>query len=126
MGQKGILIQLVPYKSETTQTEEGIIIPLYERYETDGGRPASRIKEDKLSTIGKVLQISAIAREVLDNDKIKLNIGDYVSISEQHKNSTNQFIIDKDIPVVMEQDFEGYLRIFPNMIESILINYEQN
>lgn len=120
LGQRGVLIELLPYKSETVN-EAGVYIPLYENYETDGGRPAARIKVDNYSTIGKVIQISKKAQELLDEDKMDIEVGDVVSIYLNAKNPSNQFLIERETPVV---DFNGYLAVHPNTIQSKIINYE--
>lgn len=124
LGQKGVLIRLLPYRSETTTTAEGIIIPLYENYETEGGRPASRIKsEDKYSTIGEVLQISDKAQLILNEEKMDIKVGDYISIPLVHKHPSNQFLLSKNDSV---SEFEGYLTIYPNMVQAkIIINSEE-
>lgn len=120
VGSRGILIKLEPYKNPTSITDEGILIPLYENYETDGGRPDSRIKENEFSLIGKILQISLKSQEILEREKMDLKIGDYVGISPMHMHQSNWFLVERDTPV---SKFTGYLRIDPTMIDSKIINY---
>lgn len=121
LGQRGLLIKLMPYKSETIN-EAGVYIPLYENYETDGGRPAARIKtEETFSTIARVEQISEKVQEILNEEKMDIQVGDYITIALQAKHPSNQFLVTREVPAV---DFEGYLLVHPNTIQSKLINYE--
>lgn len=115
-----ILIKLIPYKESISTNEAGILIPLYENYETDGGRPAARIKEDEYSCVGKVIQIPKAAKDYLDSEKMEVSVGDMITISHNQKHPSNQFLVNKDVQV---QEFEGYLIIHPSLIQSKIINY---
>lgn len=115
-GSKGVLIKLQPYEEDTT-TETGIVIPTYEAYTTEGGRPAAKPTLEKFSTIGIVLAISDKARELLDEEKMDLKKGDAVLIYPHAKVSSNWLILHRHTPVA---DFEGYLLLHPNAVQAKL------
>lgn len=121
-GHRGILIKLYEYEEEFSTNEAGIITPLYEAYETDGGRPDAKLRTDKFSAVGKIVQISKAAQDLLNQEEMDLKIGDVISIHKAYLSGANEFLVNKDTP---NQKFEGYLLIHPNMIQSQIINYDK-
>lgn len=123
VGSKGVLIQLDKYPSQETTTDFGVIVPKYEAYETEGGRPASKVVNEVYTTTGTIIQISAKARETLDEEKIDVQPGSRVYIYPAAKNPSNWFFPDRTKPV---QDFDGLLLVQPNMIQAIVHNEDQD
>ena len=114
VGVKGILIKLEEYPDQVTTNEAGVIIPIYENYETEGGRPASKITGSMFSNVGTILQISDMAVELLKQDKIDIKVGDRVSIHRNQQHPSNQFL-PENMQVV---DFVGYVLVSSSMIQS--------
>lgn len=112
VGPKGVLINLHPYPTDQI-TESGIIVPAFDNYETDGGKPATKIKEDVYSPIGQIEQISIAAQKEIDDSGMDLKVGDWILIQGQAKASFNWFVISADTPVA---NFDGKLLIHPNQI----------
>jgi co-chaperonin GroES (HSP10) len=110
-----LLVKLEAY--QTTTSESGIIVPKYENYTTDGGKPASSIAHEKYSSIATVIQISPKAQDLLDANKSTIKVGDTIVLYPSTLNSSNWFILDRTRPVT---DYEGYLLIHPNHIQASL------
>lgn len=121
VGSKGILIKLFPYPTDSTINSAGIIVPLYENYESDGGRPASRITTENFSNIGEVIQISSKAQQYLEEEKMDIKVGDIVSIGREHKHPSNQFL-PKNVQTQHPSDYEGYMIVHFNAIQSKIKN----
>jgi len=113
-GSKGLLVKLQPFEEDTT-TESGIVIPTYENYTTEGGKPAAKPTLEKYSTIALVLAISDKASEIMTEEKMDIKKGDTILLWPQAKISSNWLILHRHTPVA---DFDGYLLIHPNMIQS--------
>lgn len=120
-GQRGVLIQLLEYPEQTTKSESGIYMPKYKAYETDGGRPAAAIDSEVYSLVGKVLQISDKAKEIMDEEKMGYTVGSFVSIAPHAKTRNNWFIEDKLQQVA---DFTGKLLLTPSQIECEITNLD--
>ena len=118
LGSKGILIKLEEFEEKIQKNEAGVIQPLFENYETDGGKWDSKIRIDNYSSIGKVLQISSKAQDLLTEEQMDIKIGDKIAIYLSHKNPANQFLVDRSKPV---EEFQGYMTIAPAMIQSKII-----
>lgn len=121
-GPKGVLIQLHE-RPEATVTESGIMIPKFKAYETEGGRPASKLATEKYSLIGTILQISEKAQETLDDNKQPYKVGDTVSVFPQAKQQHCWFLLDKINPVT---DWTGLILIIPAQIEAEVTTTTQN
>lgn len=113
-GQKGILIQLLPYPEEDTTTSSGIIIPKYKTQETDGGRFVAALDHEVYSLVGTVLQISDRAQQDLDEQKMDISVGDKVVIHHGAKSMHNWFID----PLVKVQDFSGQILATASSIQA--------
>jgi len=118
VGSRGVLIKLDAYTSPIEIDEDGIYTPLYENYETDGGRPASKFRIEEYSPIGTILQISEKAQELLQEEKMDLKVGDRVTIFKSQRIGFNEFIEDRTKPIEV---FKGYLTVHPSAIQSKLI-----
>jgi hypothetical protein len=117
-GVKGVLVELQKYPEDLTTGN--IFVPKYENYETDGGKPAAKIKEELYSSIAKVLQISDAAKNTMEESFMDVQVGDYVLIQDASRHFSNWFILSPNHPVA---DFDGKLLIHPN---SILAKLEIN
>lgn len=113
-GPKGVLVQLFKYPESTTVSDSGIYMPKYKTYETDGGRPAAAIDSEIYTLVGRILQISEKAQDMMDEDKMSYKVGDIVSVLKHAKNPNNWFIDDKGNQVA---DFTGLLLITPSHLE---------
>ena len=111
IGAKGVLIQLIKYPE--LNGSDSLIIPVYENYETDGGKPAARIKEEVYAPIGEILQISDTVKKQFEEESIDLKVGDHVLIQNSAKVSYNWFVISPNHPIA---DFDGKLVIHHNNI----------
>lgn len=118
-GSQGVLIQLIPFLSSTTKTQAGLIIPKYKDHETDGGRFVAAMEDPKWTTVGRVLQISAKAQQILDDEKMDIVVGDIISVKPSAKQVYNWFIDDKFSTVA---PWEGKLLVNPNVIEAKIID----
>lgn len=118
LGSKGILIKLEEFEEKIQKNEAGVYTPLFENYETDGGRPDVKIRIDEFSTIGEIIQISEKAESLLKDELMDLKVGDRVAIYRNHKNPVNEFLVDRSKPV---EEFQGYMTIVPAMIQSKII-----
>ena len=118
LGHRGVLVQLQKYPEDLTTGN--IFVPKYENYETEGGKPAAKIKEEIYSSIAKVIQISDMSKEILEKERMELQEGDYVLIQDAARHYNNWFILSPNHPV---SDFDGHLLLHPN---SILAKLEIN
>lgn len=112
IGIKGILVKLHAYPSEL-KTESGLVVPAFENYETDGGKNASRIREEIYAPIGQIEQISDAAKKEIEDYGEQLNVGDWVLLHSQIKAEFNKFIISPDSPV---SNFDGKFLVHFNQI----------
>jgi len=119
VGRKGVLIKLEEFQNKESINAAGVYVPLFENYETDGGRPASKIKDENFSYIGEVIQISEKAKDILAEEKIDIKVGDRVSIHRNQKVQFNHFFPENNAPVM---DFSGYILIDPSGIQSKIKN----
>jgi len=103
-----ILVQLDQVTD--TVTEHGIIVPLFENYETDGGKPSSKISSKKYSSVGTVLKIS-------NNSPLQLAEGTKVYVNPSSSNQQFQFYLDR---TKLVQDFEGLICIPHTLIEATI------
>lgn len=113
-GPRGVLLKLEKFKDEITINEAGVHIPLYENFESDNGRPDSKIKVEDYSCIGEILYISKASQKMMEDEGMEYKVGDRVAIFRNQKTPFNQFLVDKTNQV---EKFEGYMLITPQMIE---------
>lgn len=118
LGPRGVLIQLDKLKSATTK-ESGILVPSYENYETEGGRPAAKLNHEVYSLLGTITQLSHKAKEIAALDGYQLTTGARVVVYASAKVPNNWFVDPSKLenPV---NDFDGSLLIHPSQIQCIL------
>lgn len=105
-----VWVKLEQVKSHTT-TESGIVIPLNELTETDGGRVTTRASNRKHLSRGVIIKMSAKAKELLPN----LGEGDKVYVNDRVVHKDYQFFPVRNQLV---QEFEGDVVISTNHIEA--------
>lgn len=98
------LIQLD--KAESHTVSGGIIIPVFNHGETEGGRPKSTVSDRMLLSVGTVL---------LTNHP-DLVVGDRVTVHPTTVNAHYFYALDR---YKLVQDFDGVVLVPNNMIESI-------
>lgn len=95
-----------------TETDSGIIIPLNELTETDGGRITTRPSNRKYFSSGTIVAISDKASELLSNS---VKPGDKIYVNDRVVNKDYQFFPDRSKLV---QDFKGHILISANYVEA--------
>ncbi len=105
------VIILLDKAQDHTKTEHGILIPLNELAETDGGKITTRTSSKMYLSKGTVLSLSATSKEKLP----ELNVNDRVYVTETANSPSYQFFPNRDRLV---QDFEGYICIPHVLIEA--------
>lgn len=122
LGARGILIELEKFEEEVPVNEKGLIVPEFQNFQTESGRIDSNVKGRKFKSKGTIVQISAKAQDILDEEKMGLKVGDKVAIFENSLHESAWFVINRDVPTRAP---EGYIRVHPNNIEAkILSNNE--
>lgn len=109
LGSK-VLIQLDEATSHT-QTETGLVIPLFENDMSDGGRPITKVSAKKYLSKGKIINISEKAKQ----EYPELNVGDAVFVSTQVASPQYQFFMNRDQLVL---DWTGVIIVNPIQIEA--------
>lgn len=104
-----VLIQL-DLMEDHTITPSGVVVPLYQNIESDGGRPD--IKESNLRYLSKgtVVSISDSVKE-----KVPLSAGDRVFVAPSCVSPTYQFYSRR---TGLVENFEGLISIPPAFIEA--------
>lgn len=109
LGSK-VLIQLEEAKSHT-ETDTGLVIPLFENDTSDGGRPITKISAKKYLSKGTIINMSPKAKD----EYPELNIGDTVFVSAQVASPQYQFFLNRDQLVL---DWTGVIIVNPIQIEA--------
>lgn len=94
-----------------TETDSGIIIPLNELTETDGGRITTRPSNRKYFSSGTVVALSDKSSEMLSHS---IKVGDRVYVNDRVVNKDYQFFPDR---TKLVQEFKGDILISANYIE---------
>lgn len=98
-----------------TTTESGILIPLNELTETDGGRVTTRPSDKKHLSKGTIVAIAPYAARKLADLDASLSPGDKVYISKMAITASYQFYPKRDALVI---DFSGDICIPHTLIEA--------
>ena len=109
-----VLIQLDKSEEHTTLSS-GLTIPLYENYETDGGRPGAKASDKKFLSQGTVVALSQSASKKLEENNSPLNIGDKVFVTQNAVSPQYQFFPDRSNLFIQ---FEGLISIPHVLIEA--------
>jgi len=102
-----------------TTTESGILIPLNELTETDGGRVTTRPSDKKHLLKGTVVALSAYAATKFKELETSLSPGDKVYISKNAINAAYAFYPIRNALVI---DFTGDICIPHTLIEAKINN----
>lgn len=105
------VIVLLDKAEDHTVTEGGLIIPLFENAESDGGRPISKLSLKRYLSIGTILAMSPTAQEKLPT--VKVNDRVYVTPSSASPNY--QFLPDR---TQLVEDWNGMISISHVLIEA--------
>lgn len=105
-----VLIQLDEAKSHT-QTETGLVIPLFENATSDAGRPVTTLSAKKYLSKGKIINMSPKAKE----EYPQLSVGDEVYVATQVASPQYQFFLTRDQLVI---DWTGVIIVNPIQIEA--------
>jgi hypothetical protein len=119
LGRKGILVLLDEVEEELNVNDAGVIVPLYEDYASDAGRPKAKMDVKEYKNIGTILQISKKAQEILDEEKMDVKVGSRIVIYPSQINAHNRFMLNTASSLV---EFKGYLNVDAQMIQSELID----
>ncbi len=106
-------------QEEHTTTSTGIIVPLSEITQTDGGKIASITSSKKYLSKGTVIQVSELAASKLMESNITLSPGDVVYLSENGASPQYKFSYNRDTLV---QEDEGYRCVPHIIIEGVITN----
>lgn len=111
-----VLIQLDKHPEHTT-TKSGIVTPLFENIESDGGRPMAIASNKKYLHSGTVLDASPYALSKLTEYSTPLQIGDKVYVNAGAVSQSYHFAINRDSLVY---DFDGIISIPHTLLEAII------
>ncbi len=111
-----ILVQLDEQPTHEV-TEAGIVNPLTELYETDGGRAGSKVSSRKYIAKGTILKISSFAKRKLEELGTTLEEGDTILVD--HRCASEQYSFFPKRGLV--KTFEGLVSIPHVYIEAKVI-----
>lgn len=113
---KGVLIKL--FKFESMKTKAGLVDPLFEAYETEGGKFASKLSDKIYQSRGVVVAISPSAAKYINDSwaGVSLDVGDVVLVAPQVVNRESEFLINRELPVTGNK---GFIAVHPNSIDAI-------
>lgn len=97
--------------ADHTITDAGIVVPLFQNIESDGGRPDTKVSNLKYLPKGTIVNISQFAKERLP----ELNIGDRVFVVPSVVAPAYQFFSKRNGLV---ENFEGTISIPHTYIEA--------
>lgn len=110
-----ILIKLDEARDHTV-TESGLVIPLQQLAESDGGRVVSEISKQKHLPQGTIMKMGPLAAKKLEEVMADVTVGDKVFISTQVFNSKSyEFSTDRS---QLLREFDGYICIPHVLIEA--------
>lgn len=107
---------LIKLDEQVEHTDTGILIPLYEKAQTDGDRPTVKLSNKKYLSQGTVVEVSSSALEHISKDAT-LKPGDRVYVNPQAVSPTYQYFTDRSKLVI---DFDGHVLIPVQLIDAIL------
>lgn len=103
--------------AEDTTTESGIIIPLNELQETDGGKLKTRPSAKRHLSQGTILSIGDQAASQIKEKSLNLNVNDKVYLTQQALSNSFNFFPDR---TKLVQDFKGFVAVPLSLIEAKL------
>lgn len=104
-----LLVRLFAHEGDVSN-EDGILVPRYKQYESEGGLPKASVDNAKYTTRGVVLKVGTGV------ESRNFQIGDivYVPIHASIDNSRYFFNLNREKVV---SDFEGIIRLPVNLVE---------
>lgn len=118
-----VLIKLDEQPTHTV-TSSGIVNPLFENYETDGGKLGAKASSRKFLAQGTVVQVSQVAKERMNiqNDPVEtpyvlpaVDKGDRVFVTPNASSQNYMFLTDRSQLV---SEWDGYICVPHNLIEA--------
>lgn len=109
------VIVLLDFEEEETTTSSGIILPLTEIQETDGGKLKTRPALKRHLSQGTVLNISSLATEKFKEEGIPLNSATKVYVSPSALNQSFHFYPNR---TQLVNTFNGFICVPHNLIEA--------
>jgi co-chaperonin GroES (HSP10) len=110
-----VLIQLHKLPDHTV-SEKGIVMPLFQNIESDGGRPDVKASNLEYLSVGTVLKISALAKQKLADSLSPLSEGDTVYLPQVAVSPSYQFFTKR---TGLVENFEGIIAVPHTLIEAI-------
>lgn len=113
-----VLIKLDHVESKP-KDDSGIIVPLFEQAETDGGRPDFKVSNRQYLPKGEIVAISPAASKMYQEEGTPLVPGDRVYVSIAALSNAFHFYPERDNLVI---PFDGHVLLQPNLIEAHVNN----
>lgn len=117
-------MQLDRYSSPVTSTSSGVLIPKYDAYFTEGGKPAAKQSNKEFTSVGTVISVSPAALSYIEQEWKGLTLvpGQRVWLQPNAASPKNQFLIDRDVPIT-QAELTGespFVLVPPQSIEALL------
>jgi co-chaperonin GroES (HSP10) len=120
LGRKGIVVLLDEVEKPMEVNENGVVVPLYVDYESDGGRPVAKIETKEYKNIGTIVKISNKAQANIEEEMMDIKVGDKVALYKnvvEHPSSILYFNTNSHMLVS-----QGYLQVDVHSLQSKVIN----
>lgn len=98
-----------------SKSESGLSIPLYEAYQTEGGRPSAKLSDKTYLAQGEVILCSPSAAKKLEEQGTPISIGQKVFVTMSSVSPAYQFFMDRSNLVL---EFDGHILIPYTFIEA--------
>lgn len=109
------VVILLDKANDHTVTESGILVPLAELTETDGGRLTTRTSSQQYLMMGTVIALSEFSSSKFKEQSSPIAVGDRVYLSKAAVSPTYQFYPERNSLVI---DFTGYICVPHTLIEA--------
>ncbi len=109
------VVILLDKATDHTTTESGILIPLSELSETDGGRLTTRTSSQQYLMSGTVVGMSKFSSLKFEEQHTSITNGDRVYLSKSAVSPAYQFFPERSNLVI---DFTGYICVPHTLIEA--------
>lgn len=111
------VVILLDFEEQETTTSSGIILPLTEIQETDGGKLKTRPALKRHLSQGTVLNISSLAVEKFKEEGMSLDVDTQVYVASTALNQSFHFYPNRTQLVTT---FSGFICVPHNLIEAIV------
>lgn len=109
------VVVLLDKATDHTVTESGILVPLSELAETDGGRLTTRTSSQQYLMSGMVVGMSKFSSLKFEEQHTPVTTGDRVYLSKSAVSPAYQFFPERSNLVI---DFTGYICVPHTLIEA--------